>query len=59
MEDFAGRARVYDQDGDDPETIMEAIDCCPVNCISCEPHQQLTADRATCRSPVFNIAARH
>ncbi|MEM6611042.1 MAG: ferredoxin [Cyanobacteria bacterium P01_C01_bin.72] len=28
-----GRARVFNQDGDDEELIEEAIDTCPVNCI--------------------------
>lgn len=34
MEDDAGRARAFSQGGDDPEVVLEAIDCCPVNCIS-------------------------
>jgi len=34
MEEDAGRARVFAQGVDDPEVILEAIDCCPVNCIS-------------------------
>ena len=34
MNDDAGRARVFHQGGDDPEIIQEAIDTCPVNCIS-------------------------
>lgn len=33
MEDDYGRARVYNQDGDTNDLIMEAIDSCPVNCI--------------------------
>ena len=28
-----GRSRVYNQDGDQEETIQEAIDTCPVDCI--------------------------
>ena len=32
MEDFAGRARAFAQGQDDPETVMEAIDSCPVKC---------------------------
>ncbi|NJK50954.1 ferredoxin [Candidatus Gracilibacteria bacterium] len=28
-----GRSRVFDQDGDAEETIQEAIDTCPVDCI--------------------------
>jgi len=34
MEDEAGRARVFSQGTDSPEVVAEAIDCCPVNCIS-------------------------
>jgi len=34
MEDEAGRARVFAQGTDSPELVEEAIDCCPVNCIS-------------------------
>ena len=41
MEDDAGRARVYSQGVDEPELVMEAIDCCPVNCISFVDHEDL------------------
>jgi len=41
MEEEAGRARVYAQGDDDPELVMEAIDCCPVNCISFVDHSDL------------------
>jgi len=34
MNEDAGRARVFNQGGDDPEVVQEAIDTCPVNCIS-------------------------
>ena len=34
MEDHAGRARAFAQGQDEPDVIMEAIDSCPVNCIS-------------------------
>lgn len=34
MEDDAGRARVFAQGTESPEIVEEAIDCCPVNCIS-------------------------
>ena len=34
MNEDAGRARVFAQGGDDPEVVLEAIDSCPVNCIS-------------------------
>ncbi len=33
IEDDYGRARVFRQDGDLEDTIQEAIDTCPVNCI--------------------------
>lgn len=33
MEDDYGVARVYQQCGDEEDTIAEAIDCCPVDCI--------------------------
>lgn len=33
IEDNYGRSRVFRQDGDSEETIQEAIDTCPVDCI--------------------------
>ena len=33
IEENIGRARVYNQDGDEEDTIQEAIDTCPVDCI--------------------------
>ena len=33
IEEGYGRARVFRQDGDAEDTIQEAIDTCPVNCI--------------------------
>jgi len=33
MEDEYGAARAYQQCGDDQDTIAEAINCCPVDCI--------------------------
>ena len=33
MEDDHGRARVFNQGGDDAETIQEAVETCPVDCI--------------------------
>lgn len=41
MEDDAGRARAFLQGGDEPEVIMEAIDTCPVMCISFVDHEDL------------------
>ena len=37
------RARVFAQGQDDPEVVIEAIDCCPVNCISFVDHEDLVA----------------
>ncbi|MDJ0602058.1 MAG: ferredoxin [Crocosphaera sp.] len=33
IESDYGRSRVYNQDGDEEDTIQEAIDTCPVDCI--------------------------
>ncbi|MEA5534888.1 ferredoxin [Crocosphaera sp. XPORK-15E] len=33
IEPTYGRSRVYNQDGDEEDTIQEAIDTCPVDCI--------------------------
>jgi ferredoxin len=41
MEPEAGRARAFSQGADDPEIILEAIDSCPVNCISFVDHSDL------------------
>jgi len=42
MEDFAGRARAFAQGQDEPDVVMEAIDSCPVNCISFVDLEDLT-----------------
>ena len=41
MNEDAGRARVFNQHGDDPMVVQEAIDSCPVNCISYVDHEDL------------------
>ena len=41
MGEEAGRARAFAQGADDPEIILEAIDSCPVNCISFVDHSDL------------------
>jgi len=41
MEPDSGRARAFSQGTDDPEILLEAIDCCPVNCISFVDHEDL------------------
>ena len=58
MEDDHGRARVYNQQGDSEELVLEAIDACPVNCIhyvSFEDLVILENERSTQR---INNAAR-
>ena len=41
QEDEYGRARVHAQWGDEEEAIREAVDLCPVDCISFVTHAQL------------------
>ena len=41
MEQYFGRARAIRQDGDLIETIQEAIDTCPVDCIHWVEFEQL------------------
>ena len=41
MEDTAGRARAFSQGTDEPDTIAEAIESCPVNCISFVDYEDL------------------
>lgn len=41
LEDDYGRARVFQQGGDEQELIEEAILCCPVSCIHAVSHTEL------------------
>jgi ferredoxin len=41
IEDNYGRSRVISQDGDEEETIQEAIDTCPVDCIAWVSYPEL------------------
>ena len=43
MEDQHGRARSFNQEGDDEETIREAIGTCPVSCIHFVPWDELVS----------------
>ena len=43
MTDDHGRARSFNQEGDDEETIREAISTCPVSCIHYVPWDELVA----------------
>ena len=40
-ESFAGKARVFNQGGDDDDLIAEAIETCPVDCIHYVSHEDL------------------
>ncbi len=48
-----GRARVIRQDGDGEETIQEAIDTCPVDCIAWVNYGELAALEAARRDQVL------
>lgn len=41
MEEEMGRARVFEQWGDNDETIQIAIETCPVDCIHYVPYEEL------------------
>ena len=43
MTDDHGRARVFNQEGEDEETITEAISTCPVSCIHFVPWDELVS----------------
>lgn len=55
MEDYNGRARVYEQHGDSDEIIEEAIATCPVNCIHYVPFDELVKLEADRRNQDFNF----
>jgi len=58
MEPELGRARVFQQWGDDQETIEIAIDTCPVNCIHYVPYEELTTLEVDRRGQNINAKAR-
>ena len=41
IESDYGRSRVYNQDGDEEDTIQEAMDTCPVDCIHWTDYTEL------------------
>jgi ferredoxin len=55
LEDEYGRSRVFNQDGDFEESIQEAIDTCPVDCIHLVDFNQL----ATLENNRKNQVIRH
>lgn len=53
-----GRARVFQQWGDDDETIQIAIETCPVDCIHYIPYPELVALEKDRRNQNINFKAR-
>jgi ferredoxin len=58
MEDEHGRARVFEQWGDDDETIAIAIQTCPVDCIHYIPYDELVKLEVDRRGQNINSKAR-
>jgi len=58
MEPEHGRARVFEQWGDDDETIQVAIETCPVDCIHYVPYEELKSLEIERRKQNINFKAR-
>lgn len=58
MESENGRARVFQQWGDDDDTIKEAITTCPVDCIHYVPYEELQSLEIERRDQVINFKER-
>jgi ferredoxin len=58
MEPYLGRARVFQQWGDDDETIQIAIETCPVDCIHYVPYDELVSLEIERRDQNINFKAR-
>lgn len=58
MDDEHGRARVFNQWGDDDETIAVAIETCPVDCIHYVPYDELKRLEVERRDQNINFKAR-
>ena len=58
MHDEHGRARVFQQWGDDDETIQIAIETCPVDCIHYVPYQELERLEVERRDQNINFKSR-
>jgi len=58
MEEDMGRARVFQQWGDDDETIQVAIETCPVDCIHYVPYEELKRLEIDRRGQNINFKAR-
>jgi ferredoxin len=58
MEPEHGRARVFQQWGDDDETVQIAIETCPVDCIHYVPYEELEKLEIERRDQNINFKAR-
>ena len=58
MDSEHGRARVFQQWGDDDETIQVAIETCPVDCIHYVPYDELVRLEVERRDLVINFKSR-
>ena len=58
MHEEHGRARVFEQWGDDDETIQIAIETCPVDCIHYVPYDELVSLEVDRRDQNINFKAR-
>ena len=58
MEEEFGRARVYQQWGDDDETVAVAIETCPVDCIHYVPYDELVKLEVERRDQLINFKSR-
>jgi len=58
MEEDYGRARVFRQDGDDDETVLTAIETCPVDCIHFVPWDELKALERDREGQTINFMSR-
>lgn len=55
IEEKYGRARVFRQDGDPEDTIQEAIDTCPVNCIHWLDYSELKTMERQRRNQILTL----
>lgn len=57
MEEENGRARVFEQWGDDETTIDIAMETCPVDCIHYVPYEELVQLEVRRRDQYINVVA--
>jgi len=59
LEDDYGRARVFQQGGDNQELIDEAVECCPVECIHQVSHTELVRLEEHREEQLFGMQAKY